>query len=118
MKNLLLVTCAAFALAAGGTAALAGDLGLAPASYDWSGGYVGVNAGGALNSSKFKSNYSYTGQDDIGQEGIDLVNGLDFTATPNEGAFTAEIIRGADVPQHHARIPLEHPELRAMTRAM
>jgi len=94
MKNLLLVTCAAVALAAGGTAALAGDIGLAPASYDWSGGYVGVNAGGALNSSKFKSNYSYTGQDDIGQEGIDLVNGLDFTATPNEGAFTAGVLAG------------------------
>lgn len=97
MKFHLTACCAAVSLATGTSVALAGDIAFAPASYDWSGGYVGVNAGGALNNSNFRSNYSYRGQDDIGQDAVDLVNGLDHSDSPDEGAFEAGILAGYNI---------------------
>jgi len=73
---------------------MAGDLGLAPASYDWSGGYVGVNAGAALNSSEFSSRYAYTGQSDPGQDTLDLIDDLGFSSSPGDAWFTAGMLAG------------------------
>jgi len=94
MKNLLLTSCTVLTLVALTPAARAGDIGLAPATYDWSGGYVGMNAGAAINQSNFKSDYGYTGQDDIGDESLALINDLDYSASPSEGAFQAGVVAG------------------------
>ena len=107
MKNLLLASCAALSLAALAPSAMAGDLGLAPATYDWSGGYVGVNAGAAFNTSTFRSNYGYTGQDDIGQDALDLINDLDFSASPDEGAFQAGVVAGYNMQMSNFVLGLE-----------
>lgn len=107
MKSLLLATCATLSLVVVAPTALAGDLGLAPAAYDWSGGYVGVNAGAALNQSTFKSDYKYTGQDDIGDESRDLINDLDFSDEPNEGAFQAGVVAGYNIQMSSLVLGLE-----------
>jgi outer membrane immunogenic protein len=73
---------------------MAGDLGLAPSSYDWSGGYVGVNAGAAFNSSEFKSNYAYVGQDDPGDESLALIDDLDYSTTADDVMFSGGILAG------------------------
>lgn len=94
MKKLLLASCAAASLTCLAPAAMAGDLGLAPSSYDWSGGYVGVNAGAAFNSSEFKSDYEYTGQDDIGEDSLALIDDLDYSTTANDVVFSGGVLAG------------------------
>jgi len=95
MNKLLLATCAATAaLLSCSTAARAGDLGLAGASYDWSGGYVGVNAGVAINSSEFKSDYRYVGQDQIDPDTEALIDELDHRASASDTWFSAGILAG------------------------
>lgn len=94
MKKLLLVSCTAISVSCWSPIATAGDLGLAPASYDWSGGYVGVNAGAALNSGAFSSHYKYTGDDDPGPDTLALVDELGFSSSPDEVFFTAGVLAG------------------------
>lgn len=94
MKTPLLATCALVSLGCWTPAALAGDLGLAPASFDWSGGYVGVNAGAAFNNSEFSSRYRYTGQDDIGEDTLGLIDDLGFSDSPSDTLFTAGMLAG------------------------
>lgn len=97
MNKLLLASCAAAAALSCSAAARAGDLGLAGASYDWSGGYVGVNAGIAINGSTFSSDYRYTGQANIGQANRDLINALDTSWDPSESVFTGGVLAGYSV---------------------
>jgi len=92
MKKLLLASV--ISVSCWSPFALAGDLGLAPASYDWSGGYVGVNAGAAVNSSEFSSNYSYAGQGDPDAATLSLIDDLDFSSSPDDVWFTAGILAG------------------------
>lgn len=66
MKKLLFAASAATTLLGWSSLAHASDIGLAPASYDWSGGYLGVNAGVGINMSEFSSRYRYTGAAEIG----------------------------------------------------
>jgi len=94
MNKLFLATCAATATLACSTAALAGDLGLAGASYDWSGGYVGINAGAAINNSTFSNTYRYTGQDIVNQANLDLINALDTSWDPGNTVFTGGVLAG------------------------
>lgn len=94
MKKLLLASCAAFSLSCWSAAAIAGDLGLAPASFDWSGGYMGVNVGAAFNSSEFSSRYSYVGQGDPGEATLALIDDLGFSDSPSDTLFTAGILAG------------------------
>jgi len=94
MKKLLLASCAAVSVSCLAPAAMAGDLGLAPARYDWSGGYVGVNAGAAINSSEFKSDYRYVGQDQIDPDTEALIDELDHRASASDTWFSAGILAG------------------------
>lgn len=94
MKKLLLASCTAISVSCWSPVAMAGDLGLAPASYDWSGGYVGVNVGAALNASEFSSRYSYTGQDDPGPDTLALIDDLGFSSSPDDVLFTAGMLAG------------------------
>ena len=94
MKSLLLASSATVTLLLSASAAMAGDIGLAGATYDWAGGYVGVNAGASLNNTDFRQNYSYTGQQDIGPEETAVIDGLDSKGTANESMFTAGILAG------------------------
>jgi len=66
---------------------MAGDLGLAGGTYDWASGYVGLNAGGAINNTSFRQNYSYTGQDILDQDTLDLIDGLDNSDDAGDTGF-------------------------------
>lgn len=94
MKKLLLASCAAVTLGGGTQMAVAGDLGLAGATYDWSGGYVGVNGGAAYNTTKFKSDYSYNGLDDIGDDALNLIDELDSSSNASGAGFEAGVVAG------------------------
>jgi len=94
MKRLLLASCTAAALGACATAALAGDLGLAGGTYDWSGGYVGLNAGVAINNTSFRQNYRYSGQDVLDQDTLDLIDGLDNSDDAGDTGFTGGVLAG------------------------
>ena len=94
MNKLVITCCASALLTFGATGALAGDIGLAGSTYDWSGGYVGTSVGAALNNTEFNQNYVYTGQANISIEETDLINGLDFSDTADDAWFTAGILAG------------------------
>ncbi len=79
MKNILLSGCAMLAALTLASSAQAADI--APASYDWTGFYLGANAGAAWNNSSVDNNYySSTGIPYVG-----FKNSLDG----DETAFTA-----------------------------
>jgi outer membrane immunogenic protein len=63
VKKLLLATAAIVSAAMLPTAARAADI--APAAYDWSGFYFGLNAGAAWNNSDIDNSLDYTGEDII-----------------------------------------------------
>ncbi|MFO1130506.1 MAG: porin family protein [Hyphomicrobiales bacterium] len=94
MKKLLLASCTVLSLGLCAPAALAGDIGLAGSTYDWSGGYVGLNAGAAFNTTKFRQNYTYAGQDVLDQDTLDLIDGLDSTADAGDTGFTGGVLAG------------------------
>lgn len=60
MKKIILAATALVSAAAMNTAANAADI--APAAYDWSGFYFGLNAGAAFNSSNLENDLRYTGE--------------------------------------------------------
>lgn len=97
MNKLLLASCAAVTLGCSTQLAVAGDIGLAGATYDWSGGYIGVNAGAAFNSTKFKSDFSYNGQEDIGEDELNLIDELDSSQDASGTAFEAGVVAGYNV---------------------
>ena len=94
MKKLLLASCAAASVICWAPAVMAGDLNLAPSSYDWSGGYVGANAGAASNNTELKSNYEYVGQSDPGEETLTLIDDLDYSTTADDIVFSGGILAG------------------------
>jgi outer membrane immunogenic protein len=67
MKNLFLAATAIVSAVTFTTAARAADI--APAAYDWSGFYFGLNAGAAWNNSEIDNSFEYTGGD------IEIVGG-------------------------------------------
>ena len=93
MKKLLACTCLA-TVACWGTAAMASDIGLAPATYDWSGGYVGANAGAGINNSSFKNDYYYAGQNSVDDLTSGLINDLDYSGSASDTAFSAGMLAG------------------------
>lgn len=107
MNKLLPVSCALAAMTCLASNATAGDIGLTGSTYDWSGGYVGVNTGAAFNATQFKSNYDYTGQDDIGEDEIDLINSLDSSNTANEAAYTLGVTAGYNMQMSNFVLGLE-----------
>jgi outer membrane immunogenic protein len=94
MKKLLLASSAAASLICWVPAVMAGDLNLAPSSYDWSGGYVGANAGAALNNTQLMSNFKYVGQSDPGEETLALIDDLDYSNTADDIVFSGGILAG------------------------
>ena len=94
MKTLLFATGAAATLLLAAPDAKAGDIGLAGSSYDWSGGYVGMNAGATFNNTEFKQNYSYAGQEDIGPEETALIDSLGSKNTADQTWFMAGVLAG------------------------
>jgi outer membrane immunogenic protein len=94
MKKLLLVSSATTLLFCGCGAALASDLGLAPARYDWAGGYVGTNLGAALNTTTVTSAYKYTGTEELEEDEYGPMDELGFTDTADDAWFTAGILAG------------------------
>ena len=94
MKKLLLASCVAASVICWAPAVMAGDLNLAPSSYDWSGGYVGANAGAAFNNTELKSNYEYVGQSDPGEETLNLIDDLDYSTTADDIVFSGGILAG------------------------
>jgi outer membrane immunogenic protein len=94
MKKLLIASCAAATLGCGTQTAVAGDIGLAGATYDWSGGYVGINTGAAFNSTQFKSDYIYTGSAELAEEDLNLINELDSSSNAGGAAFEAGVVAG------------------------
>lgn len=101
MNKLLFASCAALAFIGSEMPAMAGDLGMAGATYDWSGGYVGVNAGAALDTTKFKTNYKYTGSADIGQDSLDLIDDLDHSKTADDMSFSGGMLAGYNWQYSH-----------------
>ncbi|MCA3556167.1 hypothetical protein [Aestuariivirga sp.] len=94
MKTLLLASCATLMFAGWAGGARAGDLGLAGSTYDWSGGYVGVNAGAALDSSEFSSNYRYTGSDSLTADERTLIDNFGFSDTADDLWFSGGFLAG------------------------
>ena len=88
MKKIVLAATALVSAAAMTTAANAADI--APAAYDWSGFYFGLNAGAAFNNSDIENDLRYTG------DGVDLVGDSDPEITASEineilGDFGSEL---------------------------
>ncbi len=75
-------------------AAQASDLGLAGASYDWAGGYVGVNAGAAINNTSLSTDYRYTGFAPIAPATQNLIDSLGIDDTADGTAFTGGVLAG------------------------
>lgn len=94
MKNTLLAASAAASLLALMPAAQASDLGLAGPSYDWAGGYIGINGGAALNNTSVSSHYKYTGFAPIPDATQDLVDSLGMDDTIDGAAFTSGVVAG------------------------
>jgi outer membrane immunogenic protein len=88
MKKIILAATALVSAASMSTAANAADM--APAAYDWSGFYFGLNAGAAFNNSEIDNNLRYTG------DGVDLGGDPDPEITASEineilGDFDSEL---------------------------
>lgn len=96
MKNFFLAATALVSAAAMTTAARAADE--SPAAYDWSGFYLGLNAGAGFNNSKVTHNFDYTGPDvtDGGTAGEinSLLDGIGANLSSNESAFTGGALMG------------------------
>ena len=94
MKQVLpAATIAALVLAAA-SPVRASDLGLAGPTYDWSGGYVGMNAGAALDNASLNTDWFYTGFAPLSPEEHDAVDALGISRNNQQTAFTAGIIAG------------------------
>lgn len=94
MKKTLLTASAAASLMAMMPAAQASDLGLAGPSYDWAGGYIGINGGAALNNTSVSSHYKYTGFAPITEATQGLVDSLGMEDTIDGAAFTSGVVAG------------------------
>lgn len=96
MNKVLITATTALTMAAMSAVAHAGDIGLAPSSYDWSGGYVGVNAGAAINTSEFNSSYKYTGTDVFppGDTTPDIIDAMGTSVDSSQTVFTGGINAG------------------------
>jgi outer membrane immunogenic protein len=83
VKKLLLAATAIVSAVTITTAARAADI--APAAYDWSGFYFGVNAGAAWNNSDIDNSFEYTGGDiDLGGPAGPEILADDINAALNE----------------------------------
>lgn len=94
MRKVLFTTTATVLLFAGASGAQAADLGLAGPSYDWSGGYVGVNAGAGFNNSRFSTSYAYTGADQLDDVTQTAIDDLGMSKSATDTAFTGGITAG------------------------
>jgi outer membrane immunogenic protein len=77
-------------------AAKAADV--SPAAYDWSGFYLGLNAGAAFNNSEVTHDFNYTGPDVDGggsaREINNLLDDVDANLTSDESVFTGGALIG------------------------
>ena len=96
MKKIILAATALVSAAAMNTAANAADI--APAAYDWSGFYFGLNAGAAFNSSNIENDLRYTG---VGVEPVvsadeinDILGDFDSELGGDDAVFTGGALFG------------------------
>jgi len=99
MKTFLLAASAIVSAVAITGAANAADIAPAPEPmYDWSGFYVGLNAGVAWNNSELDSNLRYNGSEDIygysPSEVNDFLGGIDQDVGGNDAVFTGGALIG------------------------
>jgi len=94
VKKTLIAASAAASIVTMAPAAEASDLGLAGASYDWAGGYVGVNAGAALNNTSLSTDYRYKGFAPISAANQNLIDSLGIDDTADGAAFTGGVLAG------------------------
>lgn len=96
MKNFVIAATAIVSAATMTSAAGAADV--SPTAYDWSGLYLGLNAGAALNNTDVSHDFSYSGPDvdDGGSAGEinDLLDGVDASLTSDESVFTGGALIG------------------------
>lgn len=94
MKHTSLAALAAASLVSLAPVAQASDLGLAGPSYDWSGGYVGLDAGAAFENTSISDNYRYTGFATITPELQSSIDSLGINQDSNDTAFTGGVVAG------------------------
>ena len=96
MKKVLIAASTAATLLAWSPIAQASDMGFAPSSYDWSGGYVGVNAGAGINMSEFNNRFRYTGPDEFaeGDPTPGLIDDLGTSEDASGTVFTGGVNAG------------------------
>ena len=96
MRFLLLAATAIAAAALSTTAAKAADV--PTAAYDWSGFYLGLNAGAGFNNSKVHHDFNYNGPDVDGggsaSEINDLLDDVGANLTSDESVFTGGALIG------------------------
>lgn len=94
MKTFILAATAIVSAASITSAAQAGDI--APASYDWTGFYVGLNAGAAMNNSEIDHDFDYVGPDlGITSAQINaLLDDVDISAGSDDAVFTGGALVG------------------------
>ena len=74
--------------------ARAADYGLAPSTYDWSGGYVGLNGGMGFNMSSFKTGYHYAGTVEAQFATPEATRGLGFGGDVSDSSFSGGALAG------------------------
>ncbi|WP_421695026.1 outer membrane protein [Aestuariivirga sp.] len=109
MKKVLIAASTAATMFAWSSIAHASDMGFAPSSYDWSGGYVGVNAGVGIDMSKLNSRFRYTGPDEFadGDDTPDLIHDLSSSEDGSETVFTGGINAGYNWQLNHFVVGFE-----------
>lgn len=85
------------------SAAEAADMSI-PQAYDWTGFYIGLNAGAAINNTQIDYDVNYSGTD---PNIIDEVGSLSDSFTDNEGAFTGGALVGYNWQHDHVVIGAE-----------
>ena len=93
MKKTLAVAVL-IALPVASAAAHAADMELASSTYDWSGAYLGVNAGGALDDVHMRRETKYTGDSPLPSSTQDLVDRAHDSLTADDTGFTGGINAG------------------------
>lgn len=94
MKRYLLAATAATLVMAANSPVRASDIGLAGPSYDWSGGYVGVNGGAAFDNTSIGTDYTYTGFRALNPVQQAAVDSLGLDAENDQIVFTGGVLAG------------------------
>lgn len=94
MTKMLAATLLAALSLASHTVHAADDLGLAPSTYDWSGAYLGVNAGGAMDDVTVNRETKYTGQRILGKKRQGILDAAQDRMSADSTGFTGGVSAG------------------------